>query len=77
MNPSTYMVLIGFWLIVSGIIHNRRKENEIVRQVIERRKTGGNRKMKELAERFIDKECVIYSFNDNHQFEGIIKEVTD
>ena len=33
--------------------------------------------MKELAERFIDKECVIYSFNDNHQFEGIIKEVTD
>ena len=66
MNPSTYMVLIGFWLIVSGIIHNRRKENEIVRQVIERRKTGGNRKMKELAERFIDKECVIFSFNDNH-----------
>ena len=33
--------------------------------------------MKELAERFIDKECVIYSFNDNHQFVGTIKEVTD
>ena len=33
--------------------------------------------MKELAERFIDKDCVIYSFIDNQQFTGIIKEVTD
>ena len=33
--------------------------------------------MKELAKRFIDKECVISSFDGNHQYEGIIKEVTD
>lgn len=33
--------------------------------------------MKELAKRFIDKECVIASFDGNHQYEGIIKEVTD
>ena len=33
--------------------------------------------MKELAVRFIDKECVISSFDSNHQYEGIIKEVTD
>lgn len=33
--------------------------------------------MKELAERFIGKECLIYSFDSNHQYEGIIKEVTD
>ena len=33
--------------------------------------------MKELAKRFIDKECVIPSFDGNHQYEGIIKEVTD
>ena len=32
--------------------------------------------MKELAERFIDKECLIYSF-DGHQLEGVIKEVSD
>jgi len=32
--------------------------------------------MKELAKRFIEKECIIYSF-DGHQFEGIIKEVAD
>lgn len=33
--------------------------------------------MKELAKRFIDKECAISSFDGNHQYEGIIKEVTD
>ena len=33
--------------------------------------------MKELAARFIDKECVIYSFDGSHQYEGVIKEVTD
>ena len=36
----------------------------------------GNTEMKELAKRFIDKECLIYSFNSN-QLEGVIKEVTD
>ena len=33
--------------------------------------------MKELATRFIDKECVIYAFDSNHQYMGVIKEVTD
>ena len=36
----------------------------------------GNTEMKEIAKKFIDKECLIYSFNSN-QFEGVIKEVTD
>ena len=33
--------------------------------------------MKEIAWRFIDKECLISSFDGNHQYEGTIKEVTD
>lgn len=33
--------------------------------------------MKELAERFIGKECLISSFDSSHQFAGIIREVTD
>ena len=33
--------------------------------------------MKELAKRFIDKECLIYSFDGGHQYDGIIKEVND
>ena len=33
--------------------------------------------MKELAAIFIEKECIISSFDGNHQYEGVIKEVTD
>ena len=33
--------------------------------------------MKKLAKRFIDKECLITAFDSNHQFEGVIKEVSD
>ena len=33
--------------------------------------------MKELAERFINKDCIIYSFDGNRQYDGVIKEVTD
>ena len=33
--------------------------------------------MLELAKRFIGKDCIIYAFDSNHQFEGVIKEVSD
>ena len=33
--------------------------------------------MKELAKKFIDKECIISSFDGNHQYDGVIREVTD
>ena len=33
--------------------------------------------MIELAKQFIGKECLIYSFDSNHQFSGTIKEVSD
>ena len=33
--------------------------------------------MKELATRFINKECVIYSYDSGHQYIGTIKEVCD
>ena len=33
--------------------------------------------MKELAKKFIDKEYIIASFDGNHQYDGIIKEVSE
>lgn len=33
--------------------------------------------MKELANRFIGKECLIASFDGGHQYDGIVREVTD
>jgi len=34
-------------------------------------------RMIELAKQFIGKECLIYSFDGNHQFEGVIREVVN
>lgn len=76
MNPATYIPIIVLWIIIFLMFRNRRKA-AVVRKIIEKRKAGGNTEMRELAARFIDKECLIYSLDGNHQYEGIIKEVTD
>ena len=76
MSQTTYTPIILLWIIIFIMIRNRRKA-VVIRQVIEKRKIGGNVEMKELAERFVEKECIIYSFDGVHQYEGIIKEVTD
>ena len=75
MNPATYVPIVFLWIIIFFMFLNRRKA-VIMKKVIEKRKKGGSTEMKELAERFIDKECVIYSF-DGHQLIGVIKEVVD
>ena len=76
MNSSTYIPIIVMWIIIIYVLLSNRKA-VIARQIIKKRKTEGNTEMKELAKRFIDKECVISAFDSNHQFEGILKEVTD
>lgn len=76
MNPSTYIPIVVLWLIIFIMLRNRRRI-VTVRKIIEKRKAGGNVEMKELALRFIDKECVIYAFDSSHQYTGLIKEVTD
>ena len=75
MNPSTYIPIIVLWIIIFIMFRNRRAV--VARQSIKKRKMEGNTEMKELAKRFIDKECLISSFDSNHQFEGVIKEVSD
>jgi len=74
MNPS-YIPIIVLWIIIFIILCNRKAV--IARQIIKKRKMEGNTEMKELAKRFMDKECMISSFDGNHQYEGVIKEVTD
>ena len=74
MNPSTYIPIIMLWIIIFIMLRN--SESAIAKKIIKKRKMEGNTEMKELAQRFIDKECLIYSFNSN-QFEGVIKEVTE
>ncbi len=33
--------------------------------------------MVDLAKKFIGKECLVYAFDSSHQFQGIIKEVSN
>ena len=76
MNPSTYIPIIILWIIIFYVIFRNRRA-VVARQIIKKRKLEGNAEMKELAKRFINKECLISSFDSNHQFEGVIKEVSD
>ena len=75
MNPS-YIAIIILWIIIFYNLY-RNRQGTVVREIIKKRKMEGNTEMKELARRFIDKECLISSFDSNHQFEGVIKEVSD
>lgn len=74
MNPSTYIPIIMLWIIIFIMFRNRK--TAIAKKIVKKRKMEGNTEMKELAKRFIGKECLIYTFSGN-QYEGIIKEVTD
>ena len=64
------------WIIIFYVLFRNRRA-VVARQIIKKRKMEGNTEMKELAKRLIGKECLISSFDSNHQFEGVIKEVSD
>ena len=74
MNPS-YIPILVLLIVLFVLLRNRRAV--VARQIIKKRKLECNTEMKELAKRFIEKECIISSFDGNHQYEGVLKEVTD
>lgn len=73
LNPAIYIPIIVLWVIIFVMFRNRRK-TAIIKKIVKKRRSGGSVEMKELAEKFIDKECLIYSFDEN-QYVGVIKEV--
>lgn len=56
------------------IFINSRNEKIVMKNILNKRKMEDGQ-MFELAQKFIDKDCVIYTFNS--QLTGIIKEVND
>ena len=75
MHPL-YFIPIGLLLLVVLMLL-RAQKTAAVRRVIKKRKQGVRTDMVELAKRFIDKECLVYAFDSNHQFEGVVKEVSN
>ncbi len=73
MNPAYYLIFI---LLIIFLLQSQNNKNAWMKQHIKSRKTEDKTKMSELAKRFIEKECIIYTFNGT-QITGIIKEVTD
>ena len=69
---SSYMVL---FLVFFLLHHQNLQKKQFMKQLMKRRNAGGKQVMKALAERFIEKECIIYTYNG--QLEAVIKEVTD
>ncbi len=74
MNPAYVVPIFMVLLIVSLTLLNQRRM--MIRKLINKRKTEDKDKMTELAKKFIDKECLIYTFSGS-QIEGVIKEVSD
>lgn len=69
---NIYIVWIILFILI-GI--EQKKEREFVGRIIKSKHKKENNEMLELAKRFIDKECIIYTFNS--QQSGVIKEVTN
>ena len=59
--------------IILFLFLRKQKENYTIVNL--KRKKGDKEKMLELAKNFIDKECIIYTFN-NSSIQGTIKEIS-
>ena len=75
MNPSTYIPIIVIFIVLFLLLRERKVV--IARKIVKKRKVEDNTEMIELAKKFIGKECIINSFDSNHQFIGTIMEVSD
>ena len=76
MNPA-YLPIFYLWLILFITNSSRRRNNQtyIINHILNKSERENNQ-MLELAKKFIEKECVIYTFEGN-QYSGTVKEVSD
>lgn len=76
---SYYIILLAFLLLVILPWIARRRRLAAIRHILNRKKQ--NREchvMKELAKRFLEKECIIYTIASNDgSIQGVIKELDD
>ncbi len=73
MNPAVYGAI--FILIVCVLVSQRKEEQYISKHIISKKKKEEKTEMVELAKRFVEKECIIYTLNS--QMTGVIKEVSE
>ena len=76
---SLYIILLALLLLVIIPDIGRRRRLAAVRHILNRKKQNKeNIAMKELAQKFIGKECLVYTVaSDSNFVNGTIKEITD
>ena len=76
---SFYLILLAFFLLVIVPEIKRRRTMAAVRHILNRKKQNKEKiAMKELAQKFIGKECMVYTVaSDSNSVNGTIKEITD
>ena len=67
---TSYIVILVIFIV---LFMQHRKEKVWLKNYIQRKKRKEPIEMLELEKRFIEKECIIYTFNN--QLEGVIKEI--
>lgn len=72
----SYLFLLIF-LIIIIIMEQRNASRAVVRKIIKKRKLRGTSKMTELIERYIGKECLIYTCASSSQIEGTVISCKD
>ena len=74
LNNTSYIIFIVIFIL---LISQQRTMNTVIQKKITRKRRKENKKeMVDLAKRFIDKDCIIRTFN-NYTFTGLIKEVSE
>ena len=74
MQPTYFIPIIIIIITLSLLKSNQRLI--IAKKVIKKRESEGNTEMIELAKKFIEKECLLYRFDGDRQYQGTIKEVS-
>ena len=76
MDPAMYLPLAMLWLIIFIMISRQRRAS-VIQRIVQKRKHGEEKiRMKALAEKFIGKDCLVYTLS-SQQISGKIVEVTD
>lgn len=73
MNYTYFIPIIMLFVI---LYITNRNQMMITKLIMKKRRKESQEEMLELAKRFIEKECIIYTFNGT-QLTGTIKEVID
>jgi len=71
-----YTVFIPIWLLLFTALNSQRRKKTILVNKLLFNSEKEKKEMFELAKRFIEKECAVYTF-DGNGYQGVIKEVTD